>query len=143
MRRLTLASLTILASAGLLASCATTGTPEPRSPRALAELSSYLDGRVPGRPQSCLPNYRSQDMVVIDENTLLFRDGSNRVWRSDLRGSCNGLGRPGTALLTKQFGGTGLCSGEIAQVIDTSQGFAVGSCALGDFVPYTGPGRRR
>jgi hypothetical protein len=81
-------------------------------------------------------------MVVIDENTILFRDGGNRVWRTDLRGPCNGLGRPGTALLTKQYGGTGLCSGEIAQVVDTSLGFTVGSCALGDFVPYTGPGRR-
>lgn len=143
MRRMTIASLTILASAGVLASCATTGMPTPRSPGAQAELSRWLDGRVPGRPQSCLPTYRSQDMVVIDENTLLFRDGNNRVWRSDLRGPCNGLGRPGTALLTKQYGGTGLCSGEIAQVVDTSQGFTVGSCALGDFVPYNGPGIRR
>ena len=39
-------------------------------------------------------------------------------------------------------GGTGLCRGEIAQVIDTSQGFTVGSCSIGDFVPYTGRGRR-
>jgi hypothetical protein len=142
MRPLTLASLTVLASAGLLASCATTSAPESRSAKAQAELSRWLAGRVAGRPQSCLPNYRSQDMVVIDENTLLFRDGSNRVWRSDLKGPCNGLGRPGTALLTKQFGGSGLCSGEIAQVIDTSQGFTVGSCAIGDFVPYTGRGAR-
>jgi hypothetical protein len=142
MRPLTLASLTVLASAGLLASCATTSAPEPRSAKAQAELSRWLNGRVAGRPQSCLPTYRSQDMVVIDENTLLFRDGSNRVWRSDLKGPCNGLGRPGTALLTKQFGGSGLCSGEIAQVIDTSQGFTVGSCAIGDFVPYTGRGAR-
>lgn len=143
MRRLTLASLTILASAGVLASCATTGTPAPRSVAAQAELSRLLDGRVAGRAQSCLPTYRSQDMVVIDENTILFRDGGNRVWRTDLRGPCNGLGRPGTALLTKQFGGTGLCSGEIAQVIDTSQGFTVGTCAIGEFVPYTGPGVSR
>nr|WP_314442255.1 hypothetical protein [uncultured Sphingomonas sp.] len=142
MRRLTIASLTILASAGLLASCATTGTPEPRSPRALAELASFLDGRVPGKAVSCLPTYRRNDLVVIDENTILFRDGSNRVWRNDFKGPCNGLGRPGTALLTRQFS-SNLCSGEIAQVIDTSQGFTVGSCALGDFVPYTGPGRRR
>lgn len=141
MQRLTLASLAILASAGVLASCATTGQPVERSPKALAELASYLDGRTPGNPVSCLPNYRRDDMVVIDENTILFRDGANRVWRNDLKGSCNSLGRPGTALLTRQFGAS-LCSGEIAQVIDTSQGFTVGSCAIGDFVPYTGPGRR-
>jgi hypothetical protein len=141
MRPLTLASLTILASAGLLASCATTGTPEPRTARAQADLNRFLDGKVPGKAQSCLPSYRSQDMVVIDENTILFRDGSKRVWRTDVRGGCNGLGRPGTALLTRSFGGSGLCRGEIAQVVDTAQGFVVGSCSLGDFVPYTGPRR--
>lgn len=143
MRRLTLASLAILGGTGVLAACATTGQPEPRSARAQAELSRWLDGRVAGRPQSCLPTYRSQDMVIIDENTILFRDGANRVWRTDLKGPCNGLGRPGTALLTRQFGSTSLCSGEIAQVIDTAGGFTTGSCALGDFVPYEGPGRRR
>lgn len=142
MRRLTIVSLTVLASAGLLASCATTGTPEPRSPKALAELDRLLTGKVAGQPQQCLPSYRSQDMVVIDENTILFRDGSNRVWRTEMRGPCNGLGRPGTALLTKQYGGAGMCSGEIAQVVDTQNGFTVGSCAFGDFVPYVGPARR-
>jgi hypothetical protein len=142
MRRLTIASLTVLASAGLLASCATTDRPEVRSPKAQAELTRLLGTRVAGRPQQCLPNFRTQDMTVIDENTILYRDGANRVWRNDLRGPCNGLGRPGYALLTKQFGGSGMCSGEIAQVIDTQNGFTVGSCALGDFVPYTGPGPR-
>ena len=142
MRSLTLASLATLASAVALASCATTSEPEPRSIKAERELSLWLDGRTVGKPQSCLPSYRSGDMVVIDEKTILFRDGANRVWRTELNGSCNGLGRPGTALLTKQFGGTGLCRGEIAQVIDTSQGFTVGSCSIGDFVPYTGRGRR-
>lgn len=143
MRRTTIASLTVLASAGLLASCATTGTPEPRSPKAEAELARLLDGRVPGKAVSCLPSFRSQDMVVIDENTLLFRDGPNRIWRTELRGGCSNLGRAGTALLTKRFGGSNLCSGEIAQVIDTSQGFVVGSCSIGEFVPYIGPERRR
>ena len=40
MQRLTLASLTILASAGVLASCATTGQPVQRSPKAVAELAT-------------------------------------------------------------------------------------------------------
>ena len=141
MQRLTLASLTILASAGVLASCATTGQPQQRSPKALAELASYLDGRTPGKPVSCLPTYRRNDMVVIDENTILFREGANRVWRNDVSGPCNGLGSPGRALLTKQFSSSSLCRGEIAQVVDTSQGFTVGSCSLGEFVPYSTPGR--
>jgi hypothetical protein len=77
-------------------------------------------------------------MVVVDERTILYRDGSNRVWRNDMNGPCSGLGRPGTAIVTRQFGGSGLCRGEIAQVVDTVGGFTVGSCSFGDFVPYTG-----
>lgn len=109
-----------------------------RSPKAQQELDRYLQGKVAGTPQSCLPNYRANDMVVIDERTILFREG-NRVWRNDIVGGCIGLGRPGTALVTRQFGGSGLCRGEIAQVVDTSIGTPVGSCALGDFVPFTAP----
>lgn len=140
--RLTIISAAVLVSAIGLAACATTAEPPVRTMAAQRELASWLDGRVAGTPQTCLPTYRSNDMVVIDERTILFRDGANRVWRTDVNGPCNGLGRPGYALLTRQYGGSGLCRGEIAQVIDTSNGFTVGSCSLGDFVPYTGPGRR-
>jgi hypothetical protein len=80
-------------------------------------------------------------MVTVDERTILFRDGSNKVWRNEVNGPCNGLGRPGTALLTRQFSSGSLCRGEIAQVIDTAGGFTVGSCSLGEFVPYTTAGR--
>lgn len=138
MRRFAL--LPVLAAA--LSACASSAADEPRSPQAQQELDRYLAGRVAGKPESCLPNYRAQDMVVIDDNTILFRDGANRVWRADLQGGCNGLGSGGRALVTKQFTGGMLCRGEIAQVLDTASGFTVGSCALGDFIPYTGPGRR-
>lgn len=130
------------ALAATLAGCMMATVPQgQRSLRAQQTLDRYLTGKVAGRPQSCLPHYRAEDMVVVDDRTILFRDGSNRIWRNDPVGGCNGLGRPGTALVTRSFGGTGLCRGEIAQVVDTSAGFAVGSCSFGDFVPYTGPGR--
>jgi len=146
MRRLTLACSAILAASFGLAACATTAYSnaysEQRSAEAQRDLARYLDGRVPGKAQNCLPSFQSRDMVVIDSRTILFRDGANRVWRNELRSPCTGLGRPGTALVTKQFGTSSLCSGEIAQVLDTSANFIVGSCSLGDFVPYTGRGRR-
>ncbi|GLR46561.1 hypothetical protein [Sphingomonas astaxanthinifaciens] len=141
MRSLTLASTLVLAASAALVACATPREAYVRSPDAEKELARWLDGRVAGKPQTCLPSFRSQDMIVIDERTILFRDGANRVWRNDVNGPCSGLGRPGYALLTKQFG-TGLCRGEIAQVVDTLNGFTVGTCSLGDFVPYTGPMRR-
>jgi hypothetical protein len=135
------AALAVIAAS--LSACTYNGPPQQRSLRAAQELDRYLAGRVAGRPQSCLPTYRSQDMVVIDENTILFREGSNRIWRTEMLGGCSGLGTPGRALVTRQFGSGQLCRGEIAQVVDTTAGFYSGSCSFGDFVPYTGPGVRR
>ena len=133
----------VLAVAALSACAPQAAEQGQRSLKAQQELDRYLAGKVAGRPQACLPNYRTNDMVVVDENTILFREGTNRVWRNDPVGGCSGLGRPGTALVTRQFGGTGLCRGEIAQVVDTAAGFTVGSCALGDFVPFTRADARR
>jgi hypothetical protein len=125
-----------------LAGCAVSNTEQgQRSLGAQQTLDRYLTGRTAGAAQSCLPRYRSDDMIVVDDRTILFRDGSNRIWRNDPPGGCSGLGRPGTALVTRSFGGSGLCRGEIATVVDTSTGFTVGSCSLGDFVPFQGPGR--
>jgi hypothetical protein len=36
--------------------------------------------------------------------------------------------------------GSGLCRGDIARVADVSTGMIVGSCAVGDFIPYTTAG---
>lgn len=137
MPKLLAAAITALA----LASCA---YPAPMDGRRTLEaqqtLDRYLVGKVAGTPQSCLPNYRTNDMVVVDEHTVLFRDGSRRVWRTEIPGGCNGLGRMGTAMVTQSFGGSGLCEGEIVRIVDTSGGgFMVGSCTFGEFVPYVAP----
>jgi hypothetical protein len=113
--------------------------PVERTPQAEAHLQQLLTGRVPGPPVSCLPDYRSNDMVVIDDSTVLFRDGRT-VYRNDFQGgACNHLCSAFYALLTRRFGGVGLCRGDIAQVIDTGTGMTVGSCVVGDFIPYTKP----
>lgn len=113
--------------------------PAQRDPEAVQQLERYLGGKVAGSAQACLPSYRADDMTVVDERTILFRDGARRVWRNDIAGGCSGLGRPGTALVTRRSGGPGLCRGEIAQIVDTATGMTVGSCALGDFVPFEAP----
>lgn len=141
MRPTAVLALSALAAAGVGA-CTTNDVPEPRTPRAVQELDRYLAGKVAGQPQSCLPRYRTSDMVVIDERTVLFRDGGSRVWRTDIPGGCSNLGRPGYAMVTQQFGGTGLCSGEIVRVVDTQTGMLAGSCTFGEFVPFTAPRRR-
>lgn len=127
----------ILGLGALTVSC----SPAPPPPAGMApvaqeKLAKELAGLLPGKPEACLPHYRSQDMVTIDDNTLLFRDGRNRVYRNNLLGSCH-IG-PGDALVTRSFGSS-LCRGDIAQVADVRNNITVGSCVLGDFVPYTRP----
>lgn len=78
-------------------------------------------------------------MVVIDDNTVVFKDGGT-YYRNDFRGlGCSQLSSPFYALVTRHVGGTGLCSGDFADVVDTTTGAVMGSCVFGDFVPYTRP----
>ena len=44
------------------------------------QYEKLLAGKVAGKPISCLPTYRANDMVMIDEQTIAFRDGSSRVY---------------------------------------------------------------
>lgn len=114
--------------------CATAVEPPTRSAEAEAELNKLLAGKAAGPPVQCLHSYRSRDMVVIDDSTVAFRDGS-QVYVNSLQGSCNRLGGGSYALVTRSIGPS-LCNGDIAQVADLSSGMTVGSCVLGEFVPY-------
>ena len=131
--------LTIALIASALAGCTTAPAPMTRSAEAEAQLNKLLAGKTAGKPISCLPTWRSRDMVVIDDNTVVFRDSRRRVYRNDFRGgACDELGNGFYTLVTKSTG-SGLCSGDLAQVVDVQTGFTVGSCVIGDFVPYEGP----
>ena len=135
--RSALAPLILAMVAGCAASTQQTAAAQQQAQVRLARL---LAGKVAGPARSCLPSYRADDMIVIDERTIAFRDGPNRVWVTQPRGSCNLLGSPGYALVTRNVGGMGLCSGDIGQIFDTTSRMTVGSCVMGDFTPYTRPG---
>jgi hypothetical protein len=129
-----------LMAGAVLASC-TTGPPQPtmRTAEAQRQYQQLLMGKVPQAPMSCLPNYRANDMIRIDENTILFREGSSRTYVAHMQGPCTGIVSGHYALVTHQFGGQGLCRGDIAQVVDTLNGIPIGSCVWGDFTPYVRP----
>ena len=130
-------SLVLIAAA--LASCTTAPQSQfQRSDRAQAELQRLIAGKVAGKPQSCLSNHRAGNMIIVDDNTVFYRSGS-RLYRQDFNGGrCSNVGAGHYALVTRQFSGS-LCRGDIATVADLSSGMTVGSCVMGDFVPYTSP----
>jgi hypothetical protein len=107
--------------------------------RAQARLAQLVAGKVPGPPQSCLPVFRSPDMTVIDDRTIVFRESGARTWVMRPQNACNLLSAGPYALVTRRSGGQ-MCRGDIGQVVDPQSGASVGSCIVGDFVPYTRPG---
>ena len=125
----------LAAAVTTLAACQTaSGPPEQRSAKAQETYDRLLAGKTAGRPQNCLPRLRANDMQVIDDQTIAYRDGRTTYINRPL-GGCNRLGSGSYALVTRSSGSQ-LCRGDIATVADLSSGTTVGSCSFGDFVPY-------
>lgn len=126
----------VVAGAVLLASCTSAGIQESRSPSAQRELAGALAGRIAGKPVRCLPAFRTSEMQIIDDWTILYRDGRTLYVQNPPNG-CRGLRSGGYTLVTRQVGVDQMCEGDINQLVDLRTGFHGGSCVFGPFVPYT------
>jgi hypothetical protein len=79
-------------------------------------------------------------MVVIDDDTIAFRNGPGQVYINHMMGGgCPNIASGRNALVTRTSNPS-LCRGDIAQVLDTAARVTIGSCVFGDFVPYRRPG---
>ena len=134
----TVIPLTMMA---LLAGCTAGPPPAPVAldARQQSRMASLLDGKVAGAPQSCLPNWRTHGMTAIDDSTLIFEGSPGRAWVQKPQNACNLVSAGSYALVTRSSTGM-LCRGDIAQVVDPINGSNVGSCVMGDFIPYVRPG---
>ena len=75
-------------------------------------------------------------MKVIDSNTLAYRYGSE-VYVAHTSGCTNLTANGFSTLVTRQYGGgTGLCRGDIAQVVEAGSAVPVGSCMITDVTPF-------
>lgn len=133
-------SLSLLLSAAVLGSCTMSG-PEPVQPAASARTVAWLlGGKVAQAPQNCVSNYNANDMTVLDSQTLAFRESGYRTSVVHLSPGCAGLATGGI-LVTKSSIGGSLCSGDIAQVMENGARMIIGSCTIGEIVPYVTPRR--
>ena len=128
--------LSLLLIGATLAGCAASAEQPVRTAKGQQEFQRLTAGKVAGPPVSCLPEYRANDMVVIDEQTVAFKQGGSRVYIAHMPGGCSNLGRAPYTMVTRQVGSQGLCRGDIAQIVDPINGITVGSCVFGDFTPY-------
>ena len=125
----------VLAAAAALPAVAQVPPPLPPA-RAIARP-------VPDETKSCLMERRVQDQRIVDDHTILFREGS-RWYRNDLPFACSGL-EPDKALRTRTPSAS-LCSGDHITVFERVSNFTYGSCPLGNFTRIPNPGappRRR
>jgi hypothetical protein len=120
----------------LLGSCTTGPSDYTRTAQDQQELDKVLAGRVAGEPINCLPTFRTGDMRIIDDWTILFEEGSI-IYLQNPRGGCPGIENHRNVLVTRLMGTGQLCSGDISHLVDASTGIGGGACVFGPFVPYT------
>ena len=131
----------LLITGGALSSC-TAVPPQPMVPTADAQRAyeRLFAGKVAGPSVSCVPPHNSNDMTIIDRQTVGFRVGAGTSYRARLSPGCELLGRGGYTMVTRQYGGGGLCRGQIIQVADPLNGIGVGSCVIEDIAVFRRPG---
>ena len=125
----------LIGTTGLIASCTTGPDRLNRGENAQRELASALSGRVAQAPVKCLPNYRTTQQQVIDDSTILYREGRT-VYVQKPRNTCYGLASGAYTLVTKSYGVGQICDGDISQLVDLRTGMIGGACVFGPFTPY-------
>lgn len=110
-----------------------------RDARAEARLAQLLEGKVQGATRSCIARRDAERQEIIDETTIIYRAGGDRVIRGNIAPACTGLDRHSTMI--RQSTSTDICAGEIFEVRDAGTQFPQGSCIYGDFTEYRTPPR--
>lgn len=132
--------VSILLLGAAVVSCTAVPPAPTRDARQQQAFLRLTGDKLAGPPINCIPSYSQNDMSIIDGHTLAFRVGTGTVNVVTLSDGCGMMGVGGYALQTRSFG-QGLCSGDIATVIDPmNHGMTVGSCSIGPIVPYRRPG---
>lgn len=117
-----------------MAACSTAPAEQTRSPKEAKELADVLAGRVAGPPERCIFNDRSVETQIIDDWTILFRDGGT-VYVQNPRGGCPGMGGGVYTLVTRSIGSQ-MCDGDINHLTDLRNRMGGPTCVFGPFTPY-------
>jgi hypothetical protein len=108
-------------------------------PQSAPGRATELDGRIAGAPQHCVPIEHGISLRVAegDRSTLIYGYG-RRIYANHLPAGCSF--HPSDTLVVQPIG-SDYCHGDFVRSIDPVSRFPGPSCYLGDFVPYTLPGR--
>ena|SRR5947208_12347870 len=125
-------SLVLISPAIALALASCIQPPEPPG----AALAQALAGKVPaGPPRSCISQFGSDHMYVIDAQTIAYGYGRT-IYVNHLAGRCPGVD-PLNTLITESHGGMH-CRGDHIRGIEPGGIIPGPVCILNDWVPYSG-----
>ncbi|WP_427964291.1 hypothetical protein [Altererythrobacter sp.] len=98
------------------------------------ELAKLLEGRVAGKPTTCIFTAPNENMRVINDTALVYGRG-NTIYVNRTR-------RPqdidnDDVLVIKRFSGSQLCKLDSVTTLDRSSHMFNGVIFLDDFIPYT------
>ncbi len=96
------------------------------------QLDKMLEGRVAGKPTSCISTFGNQSLRILDNTALVY--GSGRTIWVNIPRNPDALDDD-DILVTRQTGSQ-LCRLDIVNMVDRSGGFYRGFVSLEDFVPY-------
>jgi hypothetical protein len=136
--RFDMKNLAVILGAAALGSCMA-GPPQTANADAQQRLAQLLAGKA-AQPSSCIPQYRASSPALVAPTAIAFEVNPSLVYVSDVAGTgCEGLSGPNYTLITKSYGASGLCSGDVVQIVDHSSGQMMGSCSLGPITAYRQP----
>jgi hypothetical protein len=95
-------------------------------------LAKIIGDRVPGEPVSCISQWQTRDMEVIDKTALVYKNGGT-IWVNRPR---NAADLDDDDVLVTKLHGSQFCSLDIVQTYERSGHFWNGFVSLGEFVPY-------
>jgi hypothetical protein len=138
--------IVILSSVGMFAACAAAVANRTQSAdnyaRNSAKIAAELQGLTPSPPQDCIDSRRLRNAVGEPYGaTVLYRVGSNLVYRNDTSGGCLGLDR-GETLIDKSYppnqsSSAQMCRGDVLYAGTVRTHMLSGSCTRGAWVAYT------
>jgi len=123
---LTVAAVAALVLPATAASARPSLTPQQK-------LDKMLEGRVAGKPVSCIDTLVHRDSTVIDRTAIVY--GSGRTIYVNRPAHPESLRRDD--VLVTRLHSTRLCSVDVVKLHDRSGGWNRGFVGLGEFVPYT------
>ena len=123
----------ISAAALTVASCAQ----QPGAPGDTAAFAQELAGRVAGPPTSCVNMMQSQNLRVIDRQTLAYEQGTT-TWVNRLAAPCPAIEPLNTVIVEPKLGSQ-YCSGDHIRGLEPGAIIPGPTCFLGQWVPYRKP----